>query len=77
MLRTEEQILKEIDWEIRSRVMAIGRFKKLEENKELCCNWGIQDMIFCKQEFIIFGCMQEFVVDCVGLVVCKWMLLDL
>lgn len=48
MLRTEEQILKEIDWEIRSQVMAIGRFKKLEENKELCCNWGIQDMIFCK-----------------------------
>lgn len=47
-LKNEEQILKNIVWEVRSRVMAAGgRLKKSEETRELCCKWRISDGILC------------------------------
>lgn len=39
---SEEQILKRIDWEIRTRVMGAGTIKKSIINKSLCCRWGFK-----------------------------------
>lgn len=43
VLKSKEQILKIIDWEIRTRIMGIGKFKRSEINKMLCGRWGLQD----------------------------------
>jgi hypothetical protein len=39
VVNSEEQILKRIDWEIRTQVMGAGMLKKSIINKSLCCRW--------------------------------------
>jgi hypothetical protein len=39
--KTEEQILQRLFWEVRTRVVVKGRFKKCSENVAICRNWGI------------------------------------
>jgi hypothetical protein len=39
--KTEEQILKQIFWEIRSRISGKGKFPKTMENVHLCHKWNI------------------------------------
>jgi hypothetical protein len=39
--KTEEQILKVIFWEVRSRILGKGRFKKSRGNFVLCQNWNL------------------------------------
>jgi hypothetical protein len=41
MVRSKEQILKQINWEIHTRIMGAGSFKKSKENKSICCRWGL------------------------------------
>ena len=41
VVRSEEQILKQTDWEIRTKIVGAGSFKKSEENKSICCRWGL------------------------------------
>jgi hypothetical protein len=43
LVKTEEQVIKSVEWEIRSRVMGVGRFKQLAKNRGLFCKWGIED----------------------------------
>lgn len=38
---TEDQILKVIIWEVRSRILGKGRFNKSLENFRLCQNWNL------------------------------------
>ncbi len=40
-IKTEEQILKSIIWEVRYRVSGKRNFKKNLENISLCLNWNI------------------------------------
>jgi hypothetical protein len=40
--RTEEAILKQIRWDVRSRVMAKGRFKCSGTNLEIIHRWNLQ-----------------------------------
>jgi hypothetical protein len=37
---TEDQILKRIDWEIRTRIKGVGKFKESVSNAFLWCRWG-------------------------------------
>jgi len=39
--KTEEQILKQIFWEVRSRISGRGKFKKNRENVKLCHLWNV------------------------------------
>ncbi|XP_062143702.1 uncharacterized protein LOC133851346 isoform X1 [Alnus glutinosa] len=39
--KTEEQILKIIFWEVRSRISGKGKFKKNRENVSICQNWNL------------------------------------
>jgi hypothetical protein len=39
VLKSNEQILKIISWEIRTLLMRIGKFKRSKINKELCRRW--------------------------------------
>jgi hypothetical protein len=39
--RTEEQILKYIFWEVRSRATGKGKFKKAKVNISLCHSWNM------------------------------------
>jgi hypothetical protein len=39
--RTEEQILKSIFWEVRTRISGRGCFKKTKESIRLCHSWNI------------------------------------
>jgi hypothetical protein len=41
--RSEEQINKIIDWEVRSIVIGLGRFTNTKKNQVLCSKWGIHD----------------------------------
>lgn len=41
--RSKERILHNIVWEVRARIMAKGRFKKKNENLEICSGWGLPD----------------------------------
>jgi len=38
---TEEQILKMIIWEVRSRIASMGKFQRNEENISLCFRWNV------------------------------------
>lgn len=38
-LLTEERIMMKIIWEVRTRVLSKGCFKKSKENEELCVKW--------------------------------------
>jgi hypothetical protein len=38
---SEEQILRMIFWEVRSRISGKGKFKKNRENVNICQNWNI------------------------------------
>lgn len=40
-----KMVLWQVKWEIRSRVIAKGRFRKTSENIVLCNNWDIVDHI--------------------------------
>lgn len=46
-IKTEEKLLQSITCEIRGRITARGRFKKTQENIELCRSWGISENILC------------------------------
>jgi hypothetical protein len=39
--KTEDQLMKLIIWEVRSRILGRGRFKGSHENAMLCQNWNI------------------------------------
>lgn len=39
--KTEEQILKQIFWEIISRIFGKGKFKKTSENVNMCQLWNL------------------------------------
>lgn len=54
---SEDQMLKRIDWEIRTRIMGVGKFADYSLNRFLCCKWGFQDCILCKRLFwLMFLC---------------------
>jgi hypothetical protein len=38
---TEEHIVESVRWEVRSRILAIGKFRKNQGNLELCFAWNI------------------------------------
>jgi hypothetical protein len=42
-MRSKERILHNIVWEVRARITAKGRFKKKNENLEICSGWGLPD----------------------------------
>lgn len=55
-LKSEEQILKIIiNWEIRTLIMGIGKFKRSEINKELCRRWGLHDKILCEWNYSVLN----------------------
>jgi hypothetical protein len=39
--KTEEQIIRSIFWEVRTRISGKGNFKKNEENINICLSWNI------------------------------------
>jgi hypothetical protein len=39
--KTEEQVLRLIYWDVRSRISGKGRFAKTSESVKLCLNWNI------------------------------------
>lgn len=43
ILKSEEQILHRIDWEVRTCIMGCGKFGNIAANRELCSKWGLQD----------------------------------
>jgi len=43
--KTEEQLMQKIFWEVRTRVLGKGRFKKITENMDLCRNWSTKEEI--------------------------------
>jgi hypothetical protein len=42
---TEEQILKRIFWEVRTRISGKGSFKKTRENVLICQIWNLNDSV--------------------------------
>jgi hypothetical protein len=42
---TEEQILKRIFWEVRTRIYGKGSFKKTRENVLICQIWNLNDSV--------------------------------
>lgn len=38
---TKEKIVARIKWEVRTKAIAIGRFKRTAENEAVCESWGI------------------------------------
>lgn len=42
---TEDQILQRIQFEVRTRVLGKGKFKRNPSNLELCCNWGFHNCV--------------------------------
>ncbi|XP_059442158.1 uncharacterized protein LOC132174537 [Corylus avellana] len=45
--KTEEQLLKKILWEIRTRVVGKGRFPKNKENLVFCSLWNLSAEVLC------------------------------
>jgi hypothetical protein len=43
--KTEEQIFQKIPWELRTRVLGRGRFKRSQENTDLFRNWSLKEDI--------------------------------
>jgi len=41
----EEQILKRIFWEVRTRISGKGSFKKTRENVQICQLWNLDDSV--------------------------------
>jgi hypothetical protein len=37
----EDLILKKIKWEVCSRILREGKFKRTMSNERICCRWGI------------------------------------
>lgn len=44
-IRSAERIVRQIKWEVRSRVMAKRKFGRTEEIEKLCRGWGIPDKV--------------------------------
>jgi hypothetical protein len=44
--RTEDSILVQINWDVRARVLAKGKFKSLGKNLELVYRWNLQSLLF-------------------------------
>ena len=44
---TEEQILKRILWEVRTRVIGSRKFPKAKENLVLCSLWNLPEDMLC------------------------------
>ena len=40
-LMTEERIIQKVRWEVRTRVLPKGCFKRSKENEALCDNWDV------------------------------------
>jgi len=44
-LRTEEVMVKQITWEVRTRIISKGSFKKLNKCIELVISWNLQKLL--------------------------------
>lgn len=44
-LSSEEKMLQKICWEVRTRIMEKGKFKKNDENVAICNRWSIPSSI--------------------------------
>lgn len=44
---SEEKLLQKICWEMRTRIIGKGKFKKNEENEAICNSWSIPPTILC------------------------------
>jgi hypothetical protein len=44
-LSSEENLLQKICWEVRTRIMGNGQFKKNGENVAICSSWSIPSSI--------------------------------
>jgi superfamily II helicase len=56
--RTEEVVVKNIRWEVQSRVMVKGRFKRSAQNEKLAKLWKFEflGLVFVSSLFSIVGC---------------------
>jgi hypothetical protein len=43
----EEQILKKVLWEVRTRVAGKGKFPRTRENILLCSLWNLSEILLC------------------------------
>lgn len=47
-LLTEERVVDQIKWEVRTKIITIGKFRKTKKNIALCDSWGIYgQFLFC------------------------------
>jgi hypothetical protein len=44
-LKTEETMVKQITWEVRTRILAKGSFKNLDKCIELVISWNLQKLL--------------------------------
>lgn len=58
---TEELVLRQINLEIRSRVIAKGRFRRTSENVVLCNNWDVADRILVEIGCSEFWCVVQLI----------------
>ncbi|GLT57396.1 hypothetical protein SLA2020_303710 [Shorea laevis] len=42
---SEDQLLQKIHVDVRSRILGRGKFKKTPRNVDLCCNWGLPEIV--------------------------------
>lgn len=47
VVNSEDQMMKSVAWDIRSRVMGDGEFKDSLLNKSICSRSGFHDCILC------------------------------